>query len=254
MSKLIKSEKEINKLRKSAKILADVLFKLEQNAKPGVSLKELDQMAEQMIRSVGCKPAFKGHQDFPATICVAIDDEIVHGIPSERKLEEGQILTIDCGVNYEGYLSDSAITFGIGEISLEKMNFIETTRQTLYKAIKFIKPGIKTGDLGNFIQTEIENAGYYVFKELIGHGIGTSLWEPPHVPNFGKPNTGTTLKPGMVICVEPITGNKTDQLYTEDDNWTIKTVDGSLGCQQEHMLLITESGCDVLTQRTNEKI
>ena len=254
MSKLIKSPQEISKLKKSAKILADVLYKVQKFAKPGMTLKELDQFTEELILSHNCKPAFKGHEGFPATICTAIDDEVVHGIPKNQKLEEGQILTVDCGVNYQGYLSDSAVTFGIGKISTEKKHFIDTVQQILYKAIEFIKPGVKTGDLGHYIQSLVEKEGFHVFKELIGHGIGTSLWEPPHIPNFGRPNTGTMLKAGMVICVEPIVGQHTDQFFTESDGWTIKSVDGSLGCQQEHMLLITDHGCEVLTQRSDEKI
>ncbi len=254
MTKLIKSSQEITLLTKAASILADTLSKLMQAAQPGVSLKQLDQIAEEYILSQKCTPAFKGHQGFPASICVARNDEVVHGIPNDTLLQDGDILTIDCGVKYQNYLSDSAVTFPIGKVKPGSLQFIQDVQQILYQAIAFIKPGIKTGDLGHFIHKLVQAKGYFVFKELIGHGIGTSLWEPPHIPNFGQKNKGTTLKAGMVICVEPIVGMHTDQFYTLEDNWTIKTVDGSLACQQEHMLLITETGCQVLSQRKDEKI
>lgn len=254
MSKNIKTKKEIEVMRKAAKILSSALSFAQTIARPGMTTRELDLEIEKFIISKGGKPGFKGYLGFPATICKAVNDEIVHGIPDDTPLAEGDIITVDCGVIIDGYNSDSAITFAIGEISTEAKQFMDTCQQALYQAIKMIKPGVKTGDIGHTIQTFVEDKGYHIFKDLIGHGIGKKLWEEPQVPNFGTPNTGATLKPGMIICVEPIIGQSTNKMVTLDDDWTIVTKDMSLGCQFEHMILITENGCEVLTQRADEQI
>jgi methionyl aminopeptidase len=254
MSKNIKTKSEITTMKKAAKILSAALSFAQTIAKPGMTTKELDLAVEKFILDRGGKPGFKGYLGFPATICKAVNDEIVHGIPDDTPLQEGDIITVDCGVLLDGYNSDSAVSFAIGEIPKETQHFMDVCQQALYEGIKMIKPGVKTGDLGHKIQTFIESNGYYVFKDLIGHGIGKKLWEEPQVPNFGTPNTGVELKPGMVICVEPIIGQSTNKMITLEDNWTIVTQDMSLGCQFEHMILITKTGCEVLTKRADESI
>jgi len=254
MSINIKSASEIATMRKAAKILSAALTFAQTIAKPGMTTKELDLAIEQFILDRGGKPGFKGYLGFPATICKAVNDEIVHGIPDDTPLQDGDILTVDCGVIIDGYNSDSAVTFAIGEIPQETQEFMDVCQQALYKAIKIIKPGIKTGDIGHTIQTYVESKGYHIFKDLNGHGIGKKLWEEPQVPNFGTAGKGTELKPGMIICVEPIIGQGTNKMITLDDDWTIVTQDMSLGCQFEHMILITKNGCEVLTKRENETI
>jgi len=254
MTNLIKTKDEIQLLRKSGAILSKTISKVIENAKPGTTILELDKIAHDYILSNNCKPAFLGHHGFPNTICSAVNDQIVHGIPNDYVLKDGDIFTVDCGVIYKGYCSDSAVTISVGEKNKEADEFITNVQKTLYKAINFIKPGVKTGDLGAMIETDVKSYGYNVFKELIGHGIGQSLWEPPNVPNFGRIGKGTTLKEGMVICVEPIVGKTTGIYIEEQDGWTLRTSDGNLACQQEHMLLITKNGCEVLTQRYDEKI
>ena len=250
----IKSQKEIQIMRKAAKILSQALSYGQSIAKAGMTTRELDQEIEKFIRSKGATPGFKGYMGFPGTICKAVNDEIVHGIPDDTPLQEGDILTIDCGAKLEGYNSDSAVTFAIGQIPEETQNFMDVCQQALYQAIKVIKPGATTGDIGHTIQTYVESCGYHIFKNLIGHGIGKKLWEDPQVPNFGSPGKGAKLKPGMIICVEPIIGQTTNQMITLEDDWTIVTQDMSLGCQFEHMILVTENGCEVLTQREGEVI
>ncbi len=250
---MIKSQKEIQGIKASAKILVQTLELVEQSIKVGVTTKELDQIAYNYMISQNAKPAFMGHHGYPNTICKAVNDELVHGIPDERPLQEGDKITVDCGVILNGYYSDSAFSKIVGT-NPEAQEFIDNCQQILYKALKFVKAGIKVGDLGHFIEETTKSYGYKIFKDLAGHGIGSALWEPPQILNFGRPNTGVTLQENMVICIEPIIGIKTNQMVTLDDDWTIVSADGSLGCQWEHMIRITKDGCEILTKRSNEKI
>lgn len=256
MNEYIKTPKEIDLMRKSGKILAAVHCEIQKIAKPGVSTIELDSLAEKLIREAGAIPSFKGVPGtvpFPASICIAIDDEAVHGIPDKDIiLQEGQIFTVDLGVCYQGYHTDSATTYGIGKISDRSAKFIESCRQTLYAAIKMVKPGVRLGDIGNFIESKTKKDGYHVLRDLIGHGIGKKLHEPPQVPNFGKPGQGAVLVPGMTFCIEPIIGENTRMIDVLDDHWTVVTRDGSLACQQEHTILVTQTGFEILTLRDNE--
>jgi methionyl aminopeptidase len=258
MQPTIKNQNEINLMRQSGKILAYVHEEIEKIAKPGVSTLELDKLAERLIREAGAIPSFKGVPGpvpFPASICIAIDDEAVHGIPrADIILKEGQILTVDLGVCYKEFHTDSANTYAIGEIDEETNRFVESCRDSLYGAIKMVKPGVKTGAIGHYIETKIKKDGYHVLKDLIGHGIGKNLHEPPQVPNYGKPHQGTTLLEGMTICIEPIVAQNTRFIDTLDDHWTIATRDGSLACQIEHTILVTKTGYEILTLRSKEKI
>jgi methionyl aminopeptidase len=256
MQATIKNSHEINLMRQSGKILANIHEEIQKIAKPGVSTIELDQLAEKLILEAGATPSFKGVPGvvpFPGSICIAIDDEVVHGIPHKNIiLQEGQILTVDLGVCYQGFHTDSATTYGIGQISKEAEHFIESCRQTLYGAIKLVKPGLKIGEISNYIETKTNKDGYYILRDLIGHGIGRNIHEPPQVPNFGKPSQGATLVPGMTICIEPIIAQNTRLIDTLDDHWTIATRDGSLACQQEHTVLVTKDGFEILTLRSQE--
>ncbi len=254
MTTVIKNKQEIVIMKQAAQILVQALLLAESLAKPGVSTKEIDLAVEQFILSKGGTPGFKGHMGYPATICKAVNDEIVHGIPDDTLLQDGDILTIDCGVKLKGYNSDSALTVMIGSVEQSTIDFVNTTQQALYEAIKILKPGVTTGDIGACVQKYIESKGYKIFKDLIGHGIGKSLWEQPQIPNYGKAGKGMALKAGMIICIEPIVGISTSKMFTLDDNWTIVTPDQSLACQWEHMILITDNGHEVLTLRPGEKI
>lgn len=250
----IKTPQQIQAIKASAKILSQTLEYLESLVKPGITPLQLDQTAEQKIRSLGAEPAFKGFHGFPSTLCTSVNDTVVHGIPNKKPLKEGDIITIDCGVLYKGMYSDSAITVAVGQLTPEAQEFIDYNKQTLYQAIQMIKPGLLTGDLGQFIQERTESKGYHIFHDLIGHGIGKTLHEKPEVPNFGNPGKGAKLKAGMTICVEPIIGISTGEFVELSDGWTLKAKDHGLTCQHEHTILITETGCEVLTQRSNEKI
>ena len=256
MNQFIKTNQEIELMRKSGKILAFVHEEIQKIAKPGINTYDLDQLAEKLILEAGAIPSFKGvpgKVPFPSSICVAINDEVVHGIPEKDIiLANGQILTIDIGVCYQGYHTDSATTYGIGKISQEAEEFIESCRQTLYGAIKLVKPGTRIGEISNYIEIQTKKNVYQILKELIGHGIGKSLHEPPQVPNYGKKTEGPILVPGMTICIEPIIAQSTRFIDTLDDHWTIVTRDGSLACQQEHTILVTKTGFEVLTLRNNE--
>ncbi len=251
---LIKTPDQIQAITESSKILSQTHELLETLVKPGITPLELDKTAEEKIRSLGGKPAFKGFHGFPNSICSSVNDTVVHGIPNNKPLKEGDVITIDCGVYYKDMYSDSAITLPVGKIDKESQDFINYNQETLYQAIKMIEPGTYTGDIGHFIEQRTKDAGYHIFHDLIGHGIGLTLHEKPEVPNFGKPRKGTKLKPGMTICIEPIVGMTTGEYIEFPDGWTLKSKDGCLTCQHEHTVLITEKGAKALTQRSNETI
>lgn len=250
----IKSSQEIEAIKASAKILSQTLELLETKVSPGITPLELDTIAETTIRSLGGEPAFKGFHGFPNTLCTSVNDTVVHGIPNNKPLKEGDIITLDCGVLYNGMYSDSAITVPVGTISKETKDFIDYNKETLYQAIQMIQPGMFTGDLGHFIEERTNEAGYHIYHDLIGHGIGKTLHEKPEVPNFGKPGKGSKLKPGMTICVEPIIGMSTGEYIEMSDGWTLKSQNHCMTCQHEHTILITENGTEVLTKRSNEHI
>lgn len=253
MTANIKTEQEIEIMRKAGKILASLLSYVQTIAKPGVSTAFLDKKAEEFILDHNAIPGFKGFHGFPGSLCTSVNEQVVHTIPSPNQiLKDGDILTVDAGVLLNGYNTDSATTFGIGTLAPDTEEFIEKVREILYGAIKLIKPGTKTGDIGHYIQKETEKAGFHIFKELIGHGIGKTLHEEPEVPNFGRPGKGSSLIPGMTICIEPIVGYSTRLTDTLEDQWCIVTRDGGLSCQQEHTILVTQTGFEVLTLREEE--
>lgn len=249
----IKSEKEIDLMRKAGKIVADVLKLLEKYIRPGVSAYELDKIAEDFILSQDAKPAFKGYgfdkkNLFPATICVSIDNEVVHGIPTQNKiLREGQIVSIDVGVVKDGYYADAAKTFMVSEVSGEKKRLVEVTEKALYVGIEQAVDGNRLFDIGHAIQSYVESQGFSVVRDLVGHGIGKKLHEEPPVPNFGQKGKGIRLREGMTLAIEPMVNAGTWQIYFGGDGWTVYTLDGLPSAHFEHTIVIRKGKPEILT-------
>ena len=243
----IKSDREIELLRKAGRIVYDTHKYLKPYIKEGITTRELDKLAEDFIRSQGATPSFKGYEGYPTSICTSINDEVVHGIPSNRKLKNGDIISIDIGACYKGYHGDSAWSYAVGEVDDEIKQLLHDTEKSLFIGLEQVKPGNRIGDIGHAIQEYAESRGLGVVRELCGHGVGTNVHEDPDVPNFGTPNTGVRLKKGMVIAVEPmLTLGSPDILLLEDD-WTIITEDGSPSAHYEHTVVVTEDGYQILT-------
>ena len=243
-----RSEREINMISKSCQIVADTIEMLSEYVIAGVSLIDLDNKAEEYIVSCGARPAFKGYMGFPSTLCISIDDAVVHGLPHEGYLREGQIVGIDCGAELNGYYGDHAKTFAVGEISDEKNNLMQITKESLYKGIEQAKPGNYVGDIGHAVQSHAESNGYSVVRELVGHGIGEKLHEEPQVPNYGNPNQGYKLHAGMCIAIEPMINLGSKEIYTAKDGWTIFTMDGQVSAHFEHTIAIKEDGPHILSE------
>ena len=243
----LRTEREINLIAESAQIVGDTLDILSGKVKPGITLMELDTLAEKFIRSQDAVPAFKGYMGFPATLCISVDDEVVHGIPSDKVLNDGQIVGIDCGGVNNGYYGDSARTFAVGNISDEDKDLIDTTQKALYHGIEKAVPGNYVSDIGHAIQAYVEPKGYSIVRELVGHGIGTNLHEDPQVPNYGDPGMGVELKEGMCLAIEPMINIGDKEVYTLDDGWTVKTKDGYNSAHFEHTIAILKNGPKVLS-------
>ncbi|MBC8322661.1 MAG: type I methionyl aminopeptidase [Candidatus Marinimicrobia bacterium] len=243
----VRNEREIDLIAESCQIVADTLDMLTNHIKPGAVLLELDSLAEDFIRSKGARPAFKGYMGFPATLCISIDEEVVHGIPAKRTLQDGQIVGIDCGAEKKGYYGDSARTFAVGEISTDKKKLMDITKESLMIGIEEAKPGNYVSDIGHAIQTFVEAEGFSVVRELVGHGIGTSLHEDPQVPNYGIPKQGYQLKEGMCLAIEPMINLGEKEIFTDKDGWTIKTKDGKSSAHFEHTIAILSEGPKILT-------
>ena len=243
-----RSEREINMISKSCQIVADTIEMLSEYVISGASLIDLDNKAEEYIVSCGARPAFKGYMGFPSTLCISIDDAVVHGLPHEGYLREGQIVGIDCGAELNGYYGDHAKTFAVGEISDEKNNLMQITKESLYKGIEQAKPGNYVGDIGHAVQSHAESYGYSVVRELVGHGIGEKLHEEPQVPNYGNPNQGYKLHAGMCIAIEPMINLGSKEIYTAKDGWTIFTMDGQVSAHFEHTIAIKEDGPHIISE------
>jgi len=243
----IKSKKQIEIMKEGGKIAAHILKILVKNTKPGVKTKDLEKQAREEINKAGVKPSFLGHAGYPATICVSVNDEVVHGIPSDKVIKEGDIIGIDLGILYRGYHSDTAKTVGVGKISVEKKKLLEITEKSLYEGLSLVKEGVYLGDVQNRIQKTIEKAGYSVIRDLAGHGIGKNLQEPPSIPNFGKPKTGPILKEGMVLAIEPMVSRGDWHVKILEDGWTVVTVDGSDSAHFEHTIAVKKDGFEILT-------
>ena len=247
----LKSKDDLQRMRRAGQIVAEVLERLQREAKSGVTTLELDRIAEEMTRKRGAVPAFKGYRVgdrvFPASLCVSINEEVVHGIPSPRTLVEGDIVGLDFGVVVEGYYGDAAVTVAVGKISREAEHLLRETRESLWQGIRSAKPGTRLGDLSHAIQTHAEGAGLSVVREFVGHGIGRRLHEEPQVPNFGEPGKGRLLREGMVLAIEPMLNLGEPGVWVKDDGWTAVTRDGSLSAHFEHSVAVTAEGPVVLT-------
>tara|TARA_B100001123_G_scaffold438358_1_gene573058 strand:- start:274 stop:1035 length:762 start_codon:yes stop_codon:yes gene_type:complete len=244
----IRTQREIDLIATSCQIVADTLDMLTEHVKPGASIIDLDEMAETFIRNQGGRPAFKGYMGFPATLCVSVDDEVVHGVPNDRVLKEGQIVGIDCGAEKDGYYGDHARTFAIGKVSDDKQKLMDTTRESLMRGIAAAKPGNYVSDIGHAIQSYVEKFGYSVVRELVGHGIGSELHEEPQVPNYGQPKQGYKLREGMCIAIEPMINMGVKEVKTDSDGWTIRTADGEASAHFEHTIAITAEGPEILSK------
>ena len=244
-----RSAAELERMREAGRLVGEVLTELSAAVAPGVTTGDLDAMAEKRIRQAGATPAFKGYHGYPATICASVNDEVIHGIPSQRRiLKDGDILSLDMGVVLDGYYGDSAITVPVGAISESAQRLLKVTEEALELAIEKVRLGNRLGDVSATVQQFAENNGYSVVREFVGHGIGKSMHEEPQVPNFGQPGHGPLLKEGMVFAIEPMVNAGGPAVRVLADNWTAVTVDGQLSAHFEHMVAVTHNGPDVLTR------
>lgn len=245
---ILKSAREIELMKEAGLIVYEVHQELARAVAPGVTTGELDALAESMIRKAGGIPTFKGYHGFPASICASVNEEVVHGIPGKRRLQEGDILAIDLGVTYKGYVGDSAYTHPVGKVDPEAARLLDVTRTSLEKAIEQCYPGKRLGDIGHAVQSYVEAHGFGVVRDFVGHGVGASMHEDPQVPNFGTPGTGKELRPGMVIAIEPMVNAGTWEVKVLADKWTVVTTDRRYSAHFEHTIAITENGPMVLTR------
>ncbi len=245
---VLKTGRELAVMREACRISYGALQEIGKAIEPGVTTAELDRLAEAYIRSKGAVPNFKGYEGYPATACISINNEVIHGIPSKkRKLVEGDIVSVDLGALYEGYHGDNAATFAVGTVSDEAKRLMDTTRESLYEGIRAARAGGRIGDISHAIQAYVEAHGYSVVRQYVGHGVGTSLHEAPEVPNFGSPGRGVRLLPGMTIAIEPMVNVGGPAVRVLPDGWTVLTSDGSLSAHFEHTVAITADGPQILT-------
>lgn len=243
----IKTDREIKLMIEAGKIVYETHQHLKKLIKPGVTSLELDKAAEEFIISKGATPSFKGYQGFPNATCISINDEVVHGIPDNRKLKKGDIISIDIGACYQGYHGDSAWSYPVGEVDERKSYLLEHTKKALFEGIRQVKPGNRIGDISNAIENYANKHNLGIVRELVGHGVGNHLHEDPDVPNYGPKGAGPLLKPGMVIAIEPMLNLGNDDIVVEDNDWTITTLDNEPSAHFEHTVLVTENGYRILT-------
>lgn len=244
---IIKNDKEINLMRKAGKIVAETLLVVEKNIKPGITTAELDRIAEEFITKHGAKPSFKGLYGFPASLCISVNEQVVHGIPGRYVLKEGDIVSVDCGAMIDGYHGDAARTFAVGNISEEAQKLIEVTKESFLKGLEAAKVGNNLTDISNEIQKYIEASGFSVVRDFVGHGIGKDLHEDPEVPNFGRPGRGPKLVTGMALAIEPMVNVGSHRVKTLGDDWTVITSDKSLSAHYENTVIILPDGPEILT-------
>ena len=245
---VLKTGRELNIMREACRISAGALQTAGKAVEPGVTTAELDRLAEEYIRSQGGEPNFKNYEGYPATACISINNEVIHGIPStKRKLRAGDIVSIDLGAKFDGYHGDNAATFACGDISEEAKRLMDATRESLYEGIKAARAGGRIGDIGHAVQAYVEARGYTVVRQFVGHGVGTHLHEAPEVPNFGTPGRGVRLIPGMTIAIEPMVNAGAAGVEVQPDGWTVLTKDGSLSAHFEHTVAITADGPKIMT-------
>ncbi len=244
---LIKTEIEIELIRTSSLLVGKTIAEVARNIKPGITTLALDKIAEEFIRDHKAKPAFKGYHGFPATLCISVNEVVVHGIPGKRELKEGDLVSIDCGTIIDGYYGDSAFSFGVLPMAVDVTMLMQQTYTSLFKGINAVAAGKRVGDIGYEVQTYVEGFGYSVVRDLVGHGLGTSLHEKPEVPNYGRRGTGPKLEAGMVICIEPMINLGSRQVMQENDGWTIRTIDRKPSAHFEHAVVIKKDGVEILS-------
>ena len=244
----IKSQEEIEALREAGKILTKIVKELKRSLKSGMTTKVVDEVAVQLMAENRVKPAFKGYRGFPGCVCISINEEVVHGIPSERVIKEGDIVSLDVGINFEGFFSDTALTVGIGKIDSKLQKLLSVTEKALYKGIAQAKVNNHLTDISHAIQSFVETNHFSVVRDFVGHGIGRFLHEEPEVPNFGEPHQGPVLKEGMVLAIEPMVNLGTWKTKIKEDGWTVVTADGLPSAHFEHTIAISKNGPEVLTQ------
>ena len=243
----LKTEEQIELLRSSNQLVSKTLAEMAKMIRPGITTLELDRVAEEFIRDHKAVPGFKGYNNFPNTLCTSVNDEVVHGIPSDYILQDGDIISIDCGVVLEGYYGDSAFTFPVGEVDDEKKRLMDYTRESLEEGVKQAIAGNRVGDISWAVQNKAESGGYSVVRELVGHGLGRNLHEPPEIPNYGKRGRGPKLKKGLVICIEPMINMGGRSVKQMKDGWTVKTADGKPSAHFEYAVAVDRNKADVLT-------
>ena len=244
---ILKSRDEIAIMREAGRIVAGTLQLLVERLRPGLIEKELDEIVRREFRKRGVTPTFLGYLGYPATVCVSINDEIVHGIPGDREIMDGDVVSLDLGCTHKGFVADSALTVGVGNVSPDAQRLIDVTREALARGIQVARPGARLGDIGAAVQTFVEAQGFSVVREYVGHGVGRQMHEDPQVPNYGTPETGPVLRPGMVIAIEPMVNMGGWETRRDPDDWTVRTVDGSLSAHFEHTIAITDGEAEVLT-------
>ena len=242
-----RSQAEIAKLRRVNQLVAQILAELRQLAVPGATTKEIDRVAEARVREAGAEPAFKGYHGYPATVCASVNEQVVHGIPSDRRLVEGDILSIDMGAKLDGFYGDCAVTVPVGKVSAAAAALLRVTEASLFHGIDAVKPGARVSDIGEAVQHHVEGNGFSVVREFVGHGIGTSLHEEPQIANYGPGGRGPRLAEGMVIAIEPMVNVGKPAVKVLADGWTAVTRDGSLSAHFEHTLVVAQGGCEILT-------
>lgn len=245
---ICKTPREIDIMRQAGKIVALTHEELKKHIQPGITTKELDAIAESIIRKYDAIPSFKGYNGFRGSICASVNEELVHGIPGKRALKDGDIISIDIGAQYNGYHGDSAWTYAVGDIDPETQRLLEVTEESLYRGLEEAKPGMRLSNISHAIQTYVEANNFSIVREYVGHGVGQDLHEDPQIPHYGPPNKGPRLKPGMVLAVEPMVNAGSRYVKTLEDNWTVVTQDGKMCAHFEHTIAITESGFEILTK------
>ena len=245
---ICKTPREIDIMRQAGKIVALTHEELKKHIQPGITTKELDAIAESIIRKYDAIPSFKGYNGFRGSICASVNEELVHGIPGKRVLKDGDIISVDIGAQYNGYHGDSAWTYAVGDIDPETQRLLEVTEESLYRGLEEAKPGMRLSNISHAIQTYVEANNFSIVREYVGHGVGQDLHEDPQIPHYGPPNKGPRLKPGMVLAVEPMVNAGSRYVKTLEDNWTVVTQDGKMCAHFEHTIAITESGFEILTK------
>jgi methionine aminopeptidase, type I len=244
----LKNASQIERMRKAGRVVAETLELMREHAKPGVTTLDLDRIAEKYIRAQGAIPTFKGYNGFPASLCTSVNEQVVHGIPSLRCLESGDIISIDCGATLDGYVGDAAVTLPIGDVDEDILKLLRVTEESLMMGIAQVKVGNRLYDISHAVQTHVEANGFSVVRDYVGHGIGSAMHEDPQIPNFGKPGRGPRLEVGMALAIEPMVNMGTYEVKTLKDHWTVVTKDNRPSAHFEHTVAITENGLEILTR------